>query len=59
MHDTGEQAFDVPQLCKRWNVVPETVYKALADGSIPGFRIGRAWRVTAETVRAIEAGRRP
>ena len=32
-------------------IQPQTVARHLADGSLRGFRVGRAWRITREALR--------
>ena len=41
-------------LAERWHVHIITVRRMLESGKLPGFKIGNNWRVTAETVSAVE-----
>lgn len=39
-----ESAVDVAAVAAHLNLHPQTVYAHAAAGTIPGFRVGRAWR---------------
>ena len=49
------QTFTVPELANRWKVHPITIYRLLESRTLPGFKVGKAWRVSAATVTAYEA----
>ncbi|KZS65583.1 helix-turn-helix domain-containing protein [Mycobacterium pseudokansasii] len=46
------------QLAERWDLKPSTICARCKDGTIPGFRIGRTWRILIADVEAIESGDR-
>ena len=54
MQLTNTPALTVPELAERWKVHPVTVYRMLERRELPGFKIGRAWRISESTVRAYE-----
>jgi excisionase family DNA binding protein len=48
------QTYTVPELAERWKVHTVTVYRMLERRELPGFKIGKAWRIAAATVAAFE-----
>ena len=48
------QTYTVPELAKRWKVHTVTIYRMLERRELPGFKIGKAWRIAAATVTAFE-----
>ena len=46
--------YTVPELARRWKVHTVTIYRMLERRELPGFKIGKAWRVSADTVTAYE-----
>ena len=53
------QTFTPADLAERWNVHVITVRKMLESGKLPGFKIGRSWRITAAVVAAFEQNTLP
>lgn len=53
------EPFTVPELAERWKVHPITVYRLLEKRELPGFKIGKAWRISAATVEAYEQNTLP
>jgi len=51
--------YTVADLAKRWQVHEVTLRRMLESGKLPGFKIGRSWRITAATVAAYEANALP
>ena len=52
------QPYTIKTLAQRWQVSAQTVGNMLRDGRLEGFKLGkRAWRISAETVRAYERGK--
>jgi excisionase family DNA binding protein len=43
-------------LAQRWGVSDTTVYELLNRGELPGFRIGKLWRIRLADVEVLEAG---
>ena len=52
------QTYTVPELAAYWKVSPFTVYRLLERRELPGFKIGKTWRISAATVRAYEETQR-
>lgn len=46
--------FTPETLAERWGVSAQTIRNEIARGALPAFRIGRAYRIRAETVEEIE-----
>lgn len=46
-------------LAERWHVHIITIRRMLERGTLPGFKVGNAWRVTAAVVDAYEANTLP
>jgi len=42
----------LPELCNYLKIKPITVYKHLAAGRLPGFKIGSGWRFRKSTIDA-------
>ena len=43
------------EIAERWRCSAVTVYRLLNAGKLGGFRVGRGWRVPAESVSAYES----
>src|SRR5262245_39642674 len=52
-----EKVWRVREVADKLDVTIETVLKRLHEGSLKGFRVGRAWRITDEALQ--EFIRRP
>ena len=50
MTRTEDGIFTVPELAKYLRMKPITIYKHLAGGKIPGFKVGSKWRFKRETI---------
>jgi len=50
MQITEEGVFTVPELAKYLRMKPITIYKHVAGGKIPGFKVGSKWRFKRETI---------
>ena len=48
------ETYTVPELAEYWKISPFTVYRMLERKELPGFKIGRKWRISAATVVAYE-----
>ena len=46
--------YTVPELAERWKVHTVTIYRMLERRELPGFKLGKAWRISAATVTAYE-----
>lgn len=44
------QALSVKQYCQRLNLNPRTVQALCEQGSLPAFKVGRAWRIPASVI---------
>ena len=44
------------EVAARWRCSPDTIYRALAAKTLKGFKVGRQWRITEETLIIIEKG---
>lgn len=52
-------AFTVPQVADRLQVSRSLIWRRVLNGQIPSIKVGRARRITAETVaKLLEASRR-
>lgn len=51
--------FTTTELAERWSMDRETVVNRIRAGELPGFKVGRRYRVPAEAVEAVEAGADP
>ena len=47
--------YTVPELAAHWKVHPITVYRLLESRKLPGFKIGKSWRISKMTVEAYES----
>jgi excisionase family DNA binding protein len=54
-----QQVYTPAQVAERLQVSQVWVMRALKAGRLPGFRVGRLWRVTAEDLQAFIAAHRP
>jgi excisionase family DNA binding protein len=45
------------EVAASWRCHPDTVLELLRSGELPGFKIGRVWRVKVEDVREYERGK--
>jgi len=52
--DKTENTYTVPELAERWKVHTVTIYRMLENRTLPGFKVGKAWRISAATVNAYE-----
>jgi excisionase family DNA binding protein len=46
----------VAEFCKYFSLSEQTVARWLRNGELPGIKIGKLWRISRETVAAIERG---
>jgi len=51
------KAFTPDMLAERWQCSSETVRQMIKRGELQGFRVGRMFRITADSVDAFEEGR--
>jgi excisionase family DNA binding protein len=42
---------------RRLRIHPKTVARRCADGTLPAVRVGRVWRISDDTLRAVLTGR--
>ena len=42
--------FTVPELAKYLRMKPITIYKHVAGGKLPGFKVGSKWRFKRESI---------
>lgn len=47
-----DTVFTVPELANYLRIKPITIYKHVAAGLIPGFKVGTQWRFRKETIDA-------
>ena len=45
-----EDVFTVPELASYLRMKPITIYKHVAGGRLPGFKIGSQWRFKRKTI---------
>ena len=55
----SDSIFTVDSLAERWQCNPHTVYGLLANRQLKGFKVGKAWRITANEVIKFEEGELP
>ena len=48
--------YSVPDVARRWGVRPGAVYSLLRSGRLKGFKAGKEWRVSDESLRQYELG---
>jgi len=39
-----------PELCEYLRVTKDTIYRALREGKLPGFRVGTEWRFHVDAI---------
>ncbi len=47
---TDEDVFTVPELANYLRMKPITIYKHVAGGKLPGFKVGSQWRFKKKTI---------
>lgn len=47
---TEEDVFTVPELANYLRMKPITIYKHVAGGKLPGFKVGSQWRFKKKTI---------
>lgn len=47
-------AYTIAELAERWNCHPKTIRRLIRARKLTAFRVGREWRVPAESVAAYE-----
>lgn len=47
----NKQLLTPEQVAERLQVTIRTVYQWLADGDLPAFKLGRAWRISEEDLQ--------
>lgn len=52
----GDDALTPEQAAERLHVNPETIRRMLRKGELPGFRVGRVWRIASETIDRMQRG---
>ena len=50
MKTVDDGIFTVPELATYLRMKPITIYKHVAGGKIPGFKVGSKWRFKKETI---------
>ena len=45
-----EDVFTVPELARYLRMKPITIYKHVAGGKLPGFKVGSQWRFKKRTI---------
>jgi excisionase family DNA binding protein len=45
-----EDVFTVPELANYLRMKPITIYKHVAGGKLPGFKVGSQWRFKRKTI---------
>jgi excisionase family DNA binding protein len=45
-----EDVFTVPELAHYLRMKPITIYKHVAGGKLPGFKVGSQWRFKKQTI---------
>src|SRR3989442_7172915 len=46
----SDQMLRVPELAERLDLSPQSVYRLLQSGALPGLRVGGSWRVPASAL---------
>lgn len=49
------EVLPISTVCKMFGLTQQTVVKMISDGQLHGTRLGRNWRVTAESVDQLRA----
>ena len=49
---SNSNLFTIETLCERLHICRNTAYRLLAAQLIPAFKVGRAWRIPADSVEA-------
>ena len=52
----NEHTYTPLDLCVRWKCSLDVVYDMLRQKKLPGFKVGKGWRVTAAAVENYERG---
>jgi excisionase family DNA binding protein len=53
---SGSPSLTVKQVAALEQVAPKTIRRLLQDGELPGYKVGRDWRVTVESFVAWRRG---
>ena len=53
--DAGRD-FTIVEACTLLDVTPPTIYKLLNRGELKGYKVGRARRITFESIQKLRAG---
>ena len=48
--NSEEDVFTVPELANYLRMKPITIYKHVAGGKLPGFKVGSQWRFKKRTI---------
>ncbi len=51
-----DEVFTPEALAAHWKCSRDAIYDLLRSKKLPGFKVGRSWRITAETVIRYERG---
>ena len=55
--NTTPPDFTVSEVCTIFGVTPPVIYKLLNRGDLIGYKVGRARRITRESVDRVRAGK--
>lgn len=50
-----KRPFTPETLAERWQCSTGVIYRMLSSGQLPGFKIGKLWRIRAEDVEEFES----
>ena len=53
---SDEEILTISELSEHLRVHPTTIYRLLREGTIPGFRVGSAWRFSRAAIEKWERG---
>jgi excisionase family DNA binding protein len=53
------EVLTINEVAERLRIHPRTAYRLVNDGSIPGVRVGRQYRISAKALDAYIEGRHP
>jgi excisionase family DNA binding protein len=46
----------LPQFCKELQISQNTAYLMLKKGSLTGYKLGKQWRITPDSIKKLKGG---
>jgi excisionase family DNA binding protein len=56
MENDYRPPFDIPETARRLKASEQVVRRLLTKGELKGFKVGREWRITADSVDKLAGG---